>query len=171
MKFTFLKAAIFSLVLSASGFAGASIISFEFDTDDNTISLDWSLLDGSDADSNDAISSAFSTEYELTINSVTTSRTITITFYDEDSGGGFVFAGDELDISATGVVLFTGSLDAPVFKIGGFTMGDYDNGGQEGILTITKVSTPTTNVTTPTTIAIIALGILALASRRFKKPS
>jgi|GEM_PF-4496089 hypothetical protein len=181
MKFTFLKAAIFSLVLSVSGFAGASTISFEFETDDGTISLDWSLTEGQSADSSDLDSSAFFlTDYVLTVNNApsapsaangTTSGLTTITFYDASFSGGFSFAGDSVLIDSTSEVLFTVSTSEPTFKMGEFQTEDFNNTGPEGVLTITKRSTPTTNVSTPTTVAIIALGILCLTTRRFKKQS
>ena len=180
MKFTFLKAAIFSLVLSVSGFAGASTISFEFETDDGTISLDWSLTEGQSATSSDNISLSFLTDYVLTVNNApsapsaangTTSGLTTITFYDASFSGGFSFAGDSVLIDSTSEVLFTVSTSEPTFKMGEFQTEDFNNTGPEGVLTITKRSTPTTNVSTPTTVAIIALGILCLTTRRFKKQS
>lgn len=91
-----------------------------------------------------------------------------ITFYAADSGGGlgiYDYYGDADLIVADGPQLYTGTEDAPVFRLGSFVLTDYFGSGDTYTLTVTAVPEPAT-----VALMLAGLGLVGgIAVRRRKQ--
>ena len=167
MTFKFLKAGLVSLLISVSGFATADIILFEWDRADEDQSLVWTLDTFQVPDTIEADFSEYLVTYEyFEQGSFSGMADGLFRFFDESIGGGVYLEIDELlseDLYSEPV--FTGTLASPVFVAGYYEFGMGDSGTPTSILTISEL----TEVPEPTALAILALGIIGLSSRRFKK--
>ena len=167
MTFKFLKAGLVSLLISVSGFANADIILFEWDSTDGDKNLVWTLDTGQVPDTTEADFSEYIVAYEyFGQGSFFGLDDGLFRFYNEIGGGGVYLNIDELlSEDLIGEPVYTGTLASPVFVAGYFEFGMGDSGMPTSILTISEL----TEVPEPTALAILALGIIGLSSRRFKK--
>ena len=188
-----LKAAVAGLVLSVSGFANAGLIEYTYDgpigndvdtnpaslfeitiTDNYIISdlnVQFELFDSSDlfwTDLDLTISNGFTTVILASAQNILfgSDGLFNVTFDDEAlnnlSTGNSVGSYKSLEsLSAFDGQNITGTWTLSIFD-------DYQPGENNNLISYSITAT-TTSVPEPSTLAIFALGIMGLASRRFKK--
>jgi len=154
--------ALAGLALSVSGFANAGFILFEWDSSDNTQSLEWSI----DTEQLPNLVNVRFVQYETVFESVgfglPASFAGEVQSYILSEGGGVYLNGVSGNFfDGRGLQIFSGTTASPTFLTGTYALNVFGS-NQNGTLKVSEVPEPTT-------LAIFALGVLGLASRRFKK--
>jgi len=176
MNLKMLKAALAGLVLSVSGIANAGLI---YNVDSGWQDFTWEGGVGTTSDQGgftfelateglltvvDAF--AFGDEFEIWLNGSFNSVTSDVALYAPINVGGDADLAISSDFSQGTVALAAGSysVDFKLFQNG---VASVDGPPFDGGKAFFKVET--TSVPEPSTLAIFALGVLGLASRRVKK--
>ena len=183
MKFKFLKAGLVSLLVFVSTVSNAGLISFSYANLEGTLLVDWTL---------DDVLFSYEDEQYQTVSIVSEGlegsyEAVTQYYEADDEGGVSVFvvkpcrASGECNNESYNHLFQLDALGDQLYEVisggmGRFTPGSYmiDDGESPkqiiGELTIVKVvKSKLVEVPEPSTLAILALSIIGLASRRFKK--
>jgi hypothetical protein len=184
MNVKMLKAALAGLVLSVSGFANANLIVGDFYTDENNLNLQWEYVGSFDLAAgprwfgstpyNGIEAAAFNfgalsanEAYALSSNKIADYNDIRdflvnhYAWYDSyGSRFGISEFGESVVANQAGGTTYDARLDISAYVKDRGVLGQNYNHVFKAV---------TTSVPEPSTLAIFALGIMGLASRRFKK--
>lgn len=188
MNIKMLKAAVAGLVLSVSGFANAGLISFDGSIDDGTEVDHWSFSvtnsgtfifdvlaneDGNDFFANGVDNDQLDSYIYLFANNASG------TLIDSDDDGGLGSDGSVSGLDSFMTVDLT--IGTYLFAIGDYNLSESEARNGLNVNSSTTVGRYSVSISSsngvaavnsvpePSTLAIFALGIMGLASRRFKK--
>ena len=179
MQFKFLKTAFTGLVLCICGVANAGLITWDLTDPDTSLSatfvFDDDTIDGL-SDSTDLVSikgdfgdGLFTYFFGETVASNGVIYEVTDTRLTRWKSGGSITSYND---STSGALTYANIWhDASRFTLGGVSSEADWNGGSIENSSATQLNIVSSIVPEPSTIAIFALGMIGLASRRFKKQS